>query len=169
MPAKQPRRAIDLEPYELREIVDAIQETLWQEQEFDDEGQLVEAWNPDKEWECTDFLPEIATLLENYGLKPTAGPDADTQRADQRETGARSVNQYLVPRSVAGKLTVEENDAILRISSLLGKRWKSIVRAAWARGNYKATGISSDDFWALQSLRNKLSPAQFAKLQRIEN
>jgi hypothetical protein len=168
MPANQPRRAIDLEPYELREIVDAIQETLWQEPDFDEDGQFVEAWNPDKEWECADYLPEIATLLENYGLKPSGATRADAQQHDQREAGARSANQYLVPRSVTGKLTAEEYDAILRVASMLGKRWKSIVRAAWARGNYNATGVSSDDYWALQSIRNKLSPGQFSRLHRFE-
>jgi hypothetical protein len=77
-------------------------------------------------------------------------------------------NQYLCPHSVSKKLTPAECDAILRVSRELGKRWKSVVRAAWARGNYKRTGVSSEDYWALQSVRNKLSPAQFSKLQRIE-
>jgi hypothetical protein len=78
------------------------------------------------------------------------------------------MNPYLAPWSIARKLTVVEHDALLRVSGTLGKRWKSIVRAAWARGNYKATGVNSDDYWALQSVRNKLSSSQFAKLQRID-
>jgi hypothetical protein len=78
-------------------------------------------------------------------------------------------NQYLCPYSVSKKLTPDEQSAILRVSRTLGKRWKSIVRAAWARGNYKETGACSEDYWALQSVRNKLSPNQFSRLQRVEN
>jgi hypothetical protein len=74
----------------------------------------------------------------------------------------------LVPISVSKKLTLAECDAILRLSRSLGKRWKSIVRAAWDRGNCKVTGVSSEDSWAIQSVRNKLSSSQFAKLQRID-
>jgi hypothetical protein len=79
------------------------------------------------------------------------------------------MNPCLVPCSIARKLTSAERDALLRVSGTLGKRWKSIVRAAWARGNYKAIGVSSEDYWALQSVRNKLSSSQFARLQRIDS
>jgi hypothetical protein len=78
------------------------------------------------------------------------------------------MNQFLYPHSVSNKLTPAEYSALLRVSRTLGKRWKSIVRAAWARGNYKETGVSSEDYWALQSVRNKLSSGQFSRLQRIE-
>jgi hypothetical protein len=78
------------------------------------------------------------------------------------------MHQFLFPHSVSKKLTPAEYSALLRVSQTLGKRWKSIVRAAWTRGNYKATGVSSDDYWALQSVRNKLSSDQFSRLQRIE-
>jgi hypothetical protein len=76
--------------------------------------------------------------------------------------------QFLIPNSIARKLTPDEYSAILRVARTLGKRWKSIVQAAWARGNYKETGLASEDYWALQSVRNKLSPSQFSRLQRIE-
>ena len=77
-------------------------------------------------------------------------------------------NPYLWPSAVTRHLTQDEQDALSRVSQMLGPRWKSLVRAAWSRGNYKATGVSSEDYWALQSVRNKLSSNQFARLQRME-
>jgi hypothetical protein len=75
-PKQQPKRHVrELSPMELRRIVRDIQQTLWCEEYADDEqrstgGGVHKYWHADKEWDCPSLLSEIATVLENYGLKP---------------------------------------------------------------------------------------------------
>jgi hypothetical protein len=56
-----PRNPHTLESYELREIVEAIQELLWLDGEV---------WNADKKCASTDVRYKIAALLADYHLKP---------------------------------------------------------------------------------------------------
>jgi hypothetical protein len=75
-PKQQPERHVrELSPKELRRIVRDIQRTLWCQEYADDEQRSTGSgvhkyWDADKEWDCPSLLSEIATVLENYGLKP---------------------------------------------------------------------------------------------------
>jgi hypothetical protein len=86
MPRKQqPKRYVrELSAKELRRIVRDIQETLWCEEYADDEQRSTGSgvhkyWDAEKPLDCicgrrSPALQEIATVLENYGLKPIDPP-----------------------------------------------------------------------------------------------
>jgi hypothetical protein len=72
MPQEPKRPGSELKPAELRTIVGEIQTLLWKDTDINDH----EFWNADKEcWrEPTEFLANIADVLENFGLKPIDPP-----------------------------------------------------------------------------------------------
>jgi hypothetical protein len=81
MPGEQhPKRSLsELTPRELRHIVSEIQNTLWLVEFADDKQRSTgrgvhHYWKADKEWDCPSLLSEIATVLEDYGLKPVDPP-----------------------------------------------------------------------------------------------
>ena len=72
MPQEPKRPVSELKPAELRTIVGNIQKLLWKDTDINDH----EFWNADKKrWrEPTEFLANIADVLENFGLKPIDPP-----------------------------------------------------------------------------------------------
>jgi hypothetical protein len=88
MMMKPRHRPVDLAPAELVHIVLSIQEMLWRV----DDG-IEERWDADKPWEGTESLPEIASLLEGYGLKPVDLPEDDP--ADQPDEGDLVTEDYV--------------------------------------------------------------------------
>ena len=56
-----------------------IQKLLWLDQCPTDErrsngGEPERFWNAAKTWSCVDLVPEIATVLDDHGLKPIDPP-----------------------------------------------------------------------------------------------
>lgn len=60
------KRPHELQPHELVEIVDAIQQTLY----LDYRPGAEFFWNPVKEWDCVDALDAVALKLNANGLVP---------------------------------------------------------------------------------------------------
>jgi len=90
MQEQQPKRPVsELKPAELRTIVGEIQKLLWQTEMADDRqrsrGGCSYFWDADKEWECADLLSDIATVLEDHGLKPVDPPTV---------TGFKSTDEF---------------------------------------------------------------------------
>jgi hypothetical protein len=67
----------EMTPQAMRNLIAEIQEILW----FDARHQDPPAWNPDKEWDCANSMAEIATVLEDCGLKPR--PAMKTKENDE--------------------------------------------------------------------------------------
>jgi len=63
------KAAKDLSHAELVEIVDAICKYLFLE-DVEVGTQMLEQWNPDKEWNGADLCGSIATMLGYHGLVP---------------------------------------------------------------------------------------------------
>jgi hypothetical protein len=77
---QHPKRSLsELKARELRHIVGEIQKTLWLEEYADDEQRSTGSgvhtfWNAAKERDCPSLLSEIATVLEDHGLRPIDPP-----------------------------------------------------------------------------------------------
>jgi hypothetical protein len=75
----------------------------------------------------------------------------------------------LDPDAITQYLTESEESAILRTAILLGRLWKSRIQDMWLRGSYNSLGIPSDDYSALQRIRNKLTSNQFRQLRCVRD
>jgi hypothetical protein len=60
------RPAADLSLPELQQLITAIQELLYR----DEDAAGTPFWNPDREWEGADVCEELGQLMTHYGLAP---------------------------------------------------------------------------------------------------